>query len=112
VHNIAIGHACHLEDFGVAPLAHSDVVDTLMHLYAKVGGEPEITHLELSLHLSLDVLHLLVRRARDDQVVHVDVVECLSSVATVTIDVGSCRLCWKPRDLRVLSSHVFQTCGV
>jgi hypothetical protein len=31
-----------------------------MQLYAKVGGEPEIAHLELSFHLSLDVLHLLV----------------------------------------------------
>jgi hypothetical protein len=90
---IAIGHACHLQDLlGIAPWTRSDVVDALMHLNAKVEGEkPVIAHLELAFHFSLKVLHLLVRCAHDDQVVHIDADECLSSVATATIDIGLVR---------------------
>jgi hypothetical protein len=47
---------------GVLCLAHSDVPTLLMHLNAKVEGEnSEITHLELTLHLLLELVNDLLK---------------------------------------------------
>jgi hypothetical protein len=56
-------HPANLHDLdGVLCLDHSDVPTLLMHLNAKVEGEKaEINHLELALHLLLELVDGLLR---------------------------------------------------
>jgi hypothetical protein len=60
---VATLHPANLHDLrGVLCLPHSDVSTLLMHLNAKVEGEkPEITYLELTLHLLLEIVNGLLR---------------------------------------------------
>jgi len=67
---VAASHLTELEDaLGVVSLTEGDAVGNLAHLDAKVEAKKaEVAHIKLLLHLRLELLHLFLLGAGDDQV--------------------------------------------
>jgi hypothetical protein len=97
-----------MDRLGIVSMTEGDATGILVHFDAEVEAEEaEVAHVELLLHLCLELHHLSFLSAGDDQVIDVDADERDSAPAALPVHRRSCVLWWKLIALSVASNFAF-----